>query len=65
MEFKDVNGKFYDVLFHEYSLTSFFEKGRWDHFIDYKDIGVKYIQTGCYEIVDKHKWMVTRLKYGI
>lgn len=65
MEFKDKDAKLYDALFHEYSLTSFFDKGMWDHFIDYKDIGIKYIQTGCYEIVDKKKWMVVKLKYEI
>ena len=65
MEFKDVNGDVYDALFREYSLTSFFKTGSWHHFIAYKDIGVRYIQTGVYEVVDKKRWFLAKIKYGI
>jgi hypothetical protein len=65
IEFKDVNFELYDALFHEYSLTPFFKKGRWDHFVYYKDMGVKYIQTSVYEVVDEKKWMLAKIKYGI
>ena len=65
MEFKDRDAKLFNTLFYEYSFTSFYKGSRWDHFVDYKDIGVKYIQTGVYKIVDEKKWMITRLKYEI
>ena len=65
MVFKDSYFTLYDTLFHEYSLTSFFKDGRYTKFIKYKDIGVKYIECGVYEIVDEKKWMLAKIKYGI
>ena len=65
MEFKDSYARLYNTLFHEYSLTSFFKNGRYTEFLNYKDIGVKYIECGVYEVVDEKKWFLARIKYGI
>jgi hypothetical protein len=65
MEFNYVNVKIYYSLFCEYYLTSFFKNGMYNHFVDYKNIGVKYIGFGVYEVVDEKKWMLAKIKYGI
>jgi hypothetical protein len=65
MEFKDSYARLYNALLHEYRLNSFFN-GRFHSFVNYKDIGLKFNKAGGgYEIVDKKKWMLAKIKYGI
>ena len=63
MLYDDKSEKLYDSLFDEYIIIGI-DFG-WKEFIASKDLGIKYLSDDIYEIVDKKKWMLTRIKYGI
>ena len=63
-----ISRRIFEAFSDEFNNTSFF--GSWSGFINYTqtETGVCYVITdrGCfYRIVDTHKWMLTRIKYGI
>jgi hypothetical protein len=65
MEYYDINNKLYYNLINEYS-TGDMSIG-WKMFIASKNLGIESIcvSNGIYKIVDKKKWMLTCIRYGI
>ncbi len=68
MEFKDYPGNIYDILYKEWNWKQI---PTWKSFIDSKNLGIEFMsKTGpwplvhIYKIVDKKKWLLTKLKYG-
>ena len=78
MEYKDVGYKVYAIFKFEYRKSPSYnsiDKG-WPDFIKRKDIGIECIKgmsflggsfnnANVYTVVDKKKWMLAKLKYGI
>lgn len=65
------NEEIWNRFQYEYRSTSTFEWRSWEFFILGKDLGIKYRPSSAqdyfnhiYEIVDRNKWLLTKLKYG-
>ena len=67
MEFEDRGFKVYRALQDEFRS---YKNSDYVSFLAMKDIGIKYIVKYIssfhhYEIVDKKKWILAKIKYGI
>ncbi len=60
MLFEDTTHKIYFHFQKEFAECSL----RYQEFIKTKDIGVVFVHSNNYNIVDNKKWVFSRIKYG-
>ena len=65
MEFNDINDIIYHALKDDYLNREDFYSLSWNEYLIEIDIGIQY-NNGCrYKIIDKQKYMLSKIKYGI
>lgn len=54
--------KVYNVFENEFLYC---EHTTWTEFLRSKDLGIMFLGFAEYRIIDKKKWLLTKIKYGI
>lgn len=59
-----ISGDIYDRFLDELVLSNN-ENVSYNEFLDYKELGLVYLYGSKYRIIDKKKWMLAKIKYGL
>lgn len=71
MEFEDIDDNVYYTFQDEFEQSILLRSQEWLDFVNNKNIGIKHTMkfSKCgniiYTIIDKKKWVLTRLRYNI
>lgn len=67
MEFNDSEDTIYYYFrdyYHNLREDEYTHINNWGEFIEALDIGIEFYKDEIYKIVDKKKWLLTKIKYG-